>query len=260
MANSISAAQQKQLDEEGYVVIPEVLSSSEIKAYRVRLLDLAAAERADGSARQHAEGKGQHVRWLVNKGQAFEKLVAHPKVVPYFEHLLGADYTLSTLTSNLIYPGAVDNPFHVDHALSAMPEPLPSFPMFVNSLWLLDDFTPENGGTRFVPGSHRWLKKPPVKEDPLAVRHPEELRLNAPKGSVFLFNGATWHATGANTTHEARICLICFCCRSFLKPMFDFVQYLDPEAFERATVEMRRIYGFESWPGGLDVAERGGIE
>jgi hypothetical protein len=64
MANSISAAQQQQLDEEGYVVIPEVLSSSEIKAYRVRLLDLAAAERADGSARQHAEGKGQHVRWL----------------------------------------------------------------------------------------------------------------------------------------------------------------------------------------------------
>ena len=42
-----------------------------------------------------------------------------------------------------------------------MPEPLPSFPMFVNSLWLLDDFTPENGGTRFVPGSHRWLQKPP---------------------------------------------------------------------------------------------------
>ena len=42
--------------------------------------------------------------------------------------------------------------------------------------------------------------------------------------------------------------------------MFDFVQFLDPEAFERATVEMRRIYGFESWPGGLDVAERGGIE
>ena len=58
--------------------------------------------------RSHPTGRGQHVRWLVNKGREFERLVAHPRVVPYFEHLLGPDYTLSTLTSNLIYPGAAD--------------------------------------------------------------------------------------------------------------------------------------------------------
>ena len=252
MADPISAVQRKQLDKEGYVVIPDVLSADQIDAYRPRLLQLAAEERDDGSARQHAEGKGQHVRWLVNKGREFEKLVAHPKVVPYFEHLLGEDYTLSTLTSNLIYPGAPDNPFHVDNALGAMPEPLPSFPLYVNSLWLLDDFTPENGGTRFVPGSHRSLKKPPAPEDPQALYHPDEIRLSAPKGSVFLFNGAVWHATGANITDEARICLICFCCRSFLKPMFDFVQHIEPEVVERATPEMRRIYGFDSRPAGPD--------
>ena len=261
MDDLISAAEQEQLDEEGYVVIPDVLSIAEIESYRAQLLQLAEAERADGKAREHADGKGQHVRWLVNKGQAFEKLVAHHKVAPYFEHLLGKDYTLSTLTSNLIYPGAPDNPFHVDNALGAMPEPLPSFPMFVNSLWLLDDFTAENGGPRFVPGSHRWLKKPPTADDPQALCHPDEVRLSAPKGSVFLFNGAIWHATGANVTDRARICLICFCCRSFLKPMFDFVQHLQPEVVERATPEMRRIYGFDSRPGGLDVpkgeAERG---
>jgi ectoine hydroxylase-related dioxygenase (phytanoyl-CoA dioxygenase family) len=158
---TVSSKHQRQLDEEGYVVIPEVLSVAEIASYRARLLELAAAERADGSGRVHSEGRGQHVRWLVNKGREFERLVAHPMVVPYFEHLQGPDYTLSTLTSNLIYPGAADHPFHIDNALSAMPEPLPSFPMFVNSLWLLDDFTPENGSTRFVPGSHRWLQKPP---------------------------------------------------------------------------------------------------
>ena len=258
MSQIISPAQQKQLDAAGYVVIPEVLSDAEIKSYRARILALADAERADGSGREHTAGRGQHVRWLVNKGRDFEALVAHPKVVPCFEYLLGPDYILSTLTSNLIYPGAVDNPFHVDNALSAMPEPLPSFPMFVNSLWLLDDFAPENGATRFVPGSHRFLKKPPAPEDPLALFHLDEVRLSAPRGSVFLFNGAVWHATGANTTDEARVCLICFCCRSFLKPMFDFVRYIEPEVVERATEEMRRIYGFESSPQGPDVAEGGG--
>ena len=43
--------------------------------------------------------------------------------------------------------------------------------------------------------------------------------------------------------------------------MFDFVQHLQTEVVERATPEMRRIYGYDSQPGGLDVpkgeAERG---
>ena len=245
---TVSLEQKRQLDQQGYVIIPDVLSEPEIAVYRARLFELAEQERQDGSAIRHTGDKGQHVRWLVNKGELFEKMLAHPRVAPFFEYLLGEEYTLSTLTSNLIYPGAEEGHFHVDNALSAMPEPLPSFPMFVNSLWLLDDFTPENGGTRFVPGSHRSLKKPPPKEDPLSTCHPDQVRLSAPKGSVFLFNGAVWHAVGANRTDQARVCLICFCCRSFLKPMFDFVQHLKPEVAERATPEMRRMYGFDSLP------------
>ena len=108
MTHMISPAQQKQLDAAGYVVIPDVLSAAEIESYRTQLLALAEAEREGGSGRVHTDGRGQHVRYWVNKGRDFEALVAHPKVVPYFEYLLGEDYTLSTLTSNLIYPGAVD--------------------------------------------------------------------------------------------------------------------------------------------------------
>ena len=84
-------------------IVPDVLSESEIDAYRIRLLELA--EREDGSARVHTDDHGQLVRWLVNKGEMFERLVAHPKMVPFFEYLLGDDYTLSTLTSNIISPG-----------------------------------------------------------------------------------------------------------------------------------------------------------
>ena len=240
----IPEEQARDLDERGAIVIPDVLSISEIEAYKERLLALAAAERKDDSAILHTDGKGQHVRWLVNKGEMFERMVAHPKVTSYFEYLLGEDYTLSTLTSNIISPGAADGSYHVDNVLSTMPEPLPNFPMVANSLWLLDDFTPENGGTRYVPGSHRFFAKPPNG----LTNHPQEVRLAAPKGSVFLFNGAVWHSAGANHTDQPRIALICFCCRSFIKPMFDFIHYLKPEVVDRATPEMRRIYGFDSQP------------
>ncbi|NKB71725.1 MAG: hypothetical protein GKR89_32015 [Candidatus Latescibacteria bacterium] len=244
----LTPAQQRHLDDEGYIVIPEVLTPDEIAHYRTRLLELAASERADGSANLHTQDKGQLVRWLVNKGTEFERLLSHDKVVPFFEYLLGPDYILSTLTSNIISPGAADGGYHVDNALGAMPEPLPAFPLFVNSLWLLDDFSPENGGTRFVRYSHRSRVKPPADLE----SHPQEIRLSAPKGSVFLFNGALWHAAGANRTARQRIALICFCCRPFLKPMFDFVHHLQPEVLERATPHLRRLYGFDSQPKGPD--------
>ena len=114
----ITDAEKKQLDEQGCIVIPDVLSDEEIKVYRADILRLAEEEKQNGLARQHSDGHGQHVRWLVNKGEMYEQLVARPKVMPYFEHLLGPDYTLSTLTSNIIDPGAPDGGYHVDTGLT----------------------------------------------------------------------------------------------------------------------------------------------
>ena len=76
-----------------------------------------------------------------------------------------------------------------------------------------------------MPGGHRWLNTPP------------------PAGSVFLFNGATWQATGSNEAGGARVCLICFGCRSVLKPMFDYERHTGPAVAAWATEEMGRIYG-----------------
>ncbi len=246
---SLSDEQTRQLDELGYLVLPEVLSVDEVAFYRRRILELAEAERADGTAVRHTDNRGQHVRWLVNKGEEFERLLTDPTVTPVFEYLLGADYTLSTLTSNIVSPGAADGGSHVDGVIGSMPEPLPEQPMVANSLWLLDDFTPENGGTRYVPGSHRRRRKPSADSLP----DPQELRLSAPAGSVFIFNGGMWHGAGANQTDEARCALICFCCRSFLKPMFDFANHLHDDVRERMTPLLSRLYGIDSLPRGPDV-------
>ena len=75
----IPEEQQRELDEKGCILIPDVLSQSEIEVYRARLLELAKQEQGDGSAILHTNEMGQHVRWLVNKGEMFERLIAHPK-------------------------------------------------------------------------------------------------------------------------------------------------------------------------------------
>ena len=231
---------QQQLDERGYVILPDVLSADEVGHFRQRIL--ATAEQEPGHV-----NPTQHVRWLVNKGADFRRLLLHPAVDLWFRSLLGDDYTLSTLTSNVVRPGAPDGRYHADF-LDRVPEPLPEYALTVNSLWLLDDFTPENGGTRLVPGSHRWRRKPPKD----LATHPDEVRISAPAGSVLLFNGAVWHSSGANQTDRERVCLICFCLRSFMKPQFDFVHYLSDEAYADASTELKRLYGFTSWPQPID--------
>lgn len=55
--------------------------------------------------------------------------IARPKVMPFFEYLLGEVTSLSEVTSNIIKPGAPDGGYHVDSVLGMMPEPLPSFPV-----------------------------------------------------------------------------------------------------------------------------------
>jgi ectoine hydroxylase-related dioxygenase (phytanoyl-CoA dioxygenase family) len=237
---TLDAHRQQQLDADGYLILEDVLSPQEVSDYRERLLAQAASEPGRNNPTQH-------VRWLVNKGADYRKLLLHPATDPWFRHLLGDDYTLSTLTSNVVRPGAPDGRYHSDF-LDRVPEPLPEYALTANSLWLLDEFTADNGGTRLVPGSHRWRSKPPKD----LANHPNEIRVSAPAGSVLLFNGALWHSSGANQTGRERVCLICFCLRSFLKPQFDFVNYLSDEAYAAATPELRRLYGFTSWPQAAD--------
>ncbi len=234
-AAEITVEQRQQLDEQGYILIPDVLSAADVAHYRQRILDLGASE-------PDHERTQQFVRWLVNKGADFRNVLLHPRVDPLFRYLLGDTYTMSTLTSNIVRPGAADQRCHTDFQ-AGVPEPFPEgLCLTANSLWLLDDFTPENGGTRVVPGSHRRRRNPPADY----TSEPGEIRISAPAGSVLVINGALWHSSGANHTDRERVCLIWFNVRSFLKPQFDFVNYLCDEAYAEAQAnpDLLRLYGF----------------
>ena len=70
----------------------------------------------------------------------------------------------------------------------------------MNTVWMLDDFSAENGGTRVVPGSHKsGLEAPP---EGFCVRHVHQS--HAPAGSVLVFNGQCWHGGGANRSQRLR--------------------------------------------------------
>jgi ectoine hydroxylase-related dioxygenase (phytanoyl-CoA dioxygenase family) len=103
-------------------------------------------------------------------------------------------------------PGAEDQLLHRDEAVwSDVPRPEPELQLA--SVIAFVDFTPENGATRVVPGSHRWpdrsanvfeqMQGPGPRSDQIAYAE-------MPAGSAVVYLGGTLHGGGANTSQVAR--------------------------------------------------------
>jgi len=94
------------------------------------------------------------------------------------------DFKLSSLNFRAALPGHGRQPLHADYG---GPVP-PGEYQVCNSIWLLDDFTADNGATRVVPGSHRFARRAREALADPAAPHPDEVRLIAPAGTVVVFN------------------------------------------------------------------------
>jgi ectoine hydroxylase-related dioxygenase (phytanoyl-CoA dioxygenase family) len=238
----LSDAQKSQLDEQGFLLLEKVITADE--ADELRRLSMALAEQDRAAGRNYTYlGEGAQRVWnLVNKGEAFERVIQHPRVLAAMEYLLGSDCTLSSFTVNIIKPGARDGGLHIDYPLAAMPKPRPGFPLVANSVWFLDDFTLENGATSCVPGSHRRLEALPEP----GAQYDDETQMTGPKGSVMIINGAVWHGSSTNRTHRERVALLGFFCRAFMKPQQDHLKIVSQAVIDRATPTLRRLLGLNS--------------
>ena len=103
-------------------------------------------------------------------------------------------------------PGAEEQVLHRDEAVwSDVPKPSPELQLATVIAFV--DFTRDNGGTRIVPGSHRWpdrallpaeqFVQPPPMPDQIAYAE-------MPAGSAVVYTGGTIHAGGSNTTNVPR--------------------------------------------------------
>ena len=216
----LTDTEKSQLDKQGFTLLRDVIPTDEVNELRRLSMALATDERASGRGAMYLDNRAQRVWNLVNKGEPFERAIQHPRILAAMEYLLGEDCMLSSFTVNIINPEANEGGLHIDYPLRLMPDPRPSFPLIANSVWLLDDFTLENGATRCVPGSHLRLEGGPEP----GVKYDDEVQVCGPKGSALIVNGALWHASSANHTEGDRVGLLGFFCRSFLKPQQDHLK------------------------------------
>src|ERR1700722_9461607 len=152
MRNDIEAIVAK-VEADGVCVVPDFIPRDLLAQIRSSVDALNAAERESGAGFLESEGANQRVFNLVNKGEVFEQIVQHEEVMAAMKKLLGGDFILSGFSSNTTGPGGEEMTLHSDS--SYVPPPHPEYLLAANAVWMIDDFTEENGGTRYVQGSHK---------------------------------------------------------------------------------------------------------
>jgi len=189
-----SAQSRFELDAYGYTVLERVIDADTAAALAA---SLTAADEAIGTDYVHQEAYARHVMSVLSWDERFVALIDDPQVLGAVEAALGPAVILGSINARIVRPGDPDQPFHSD-----IPPQLrkAGAPVMVQAVWMLDGFTPDNGATRIVPGSHRA----PEVEPPPDVEVPHWVTPTGPAGSVLLFNGQCWHGGGANRSGAIR--------------------------------------------------------
>jgi ectoine hydroxylase-related dioxygenase (phytanoyl-CoA dioxygenase family) len=213
-------------------------------------------------------GVNQRISFLVNKGQVLRDLITHPVALGLAEHVLGKEFLLCSFAANIANKGGVLEDLHRDSwwmpvpihkddhdyvkvghrkRNTQLPDSAPKDvvvpPVMCVVVWMLTDFTEENGGTRLVPGSNLRPDNP-VSSVPHVV---PSIAATGKAGSVVMWDGRLWHATGQNLTDDPRIGLLCAYCGPLIRPHENYFLGLDPAVLDQASDKLLDLLGYSSW-------------
>jgi hypothetical protein len=210
MTMPIPIAHARRLDEEGYVRLDGFIAPGRHRRIVERIDALFAEEGETAGSEFRQEPGARRLANLADKGAVFIDCVVDETVGQYLAHVLGPRFKLSSLNARSANPhSAQSQPLHID--AGALPDEIGYW--VCNTVWLLDDFTTENGALRVVPGSHRSGQRPQdVLADPEQT-HPDEVLVTGRAGDLVVMNSHLWHGGTANRTGGRRLALHAFYCR-----------------------------------------------
>ena len=247
--SALSEAETTLLDQQGYVSLGRLLSPQQLLAVQTRLQELlneegerAGSELHDSPYIRHPKEEGaDRLADLVNKDPLFDVFYTHPKVLAGVAHVLGASIKLSSLNYRAALPGYGLQKLHADWH-----EPVASGDYKVcNTIWLLDDFSAANGATRLVPGTQRSGVLPQEALDDPWAPHPDEVLIEAPAGTVVIFNSHTWHGGTVNHTESPRRAVHSYFCRRDQPQQVDQQRYFRQETRSRLDEKARWLLNVE---------------
>ena len=130
------------------------------------------------------------IQKLTQLDRIFRDLALNPASLALQNYLMAGQTRLSSANCFVKWQGdfgyGPQLGLHADQG--ATPTPWGAVAHTANSTWCLTDYTLAGGALAYVPGSHREGMPAPPPE-----RVQDAIPAEAPKGSVIVWHGATWH-------------------------------------------------------------------
>jgi ectoine hydroxylase-related dioxygenase (phytanoyl-CoA dioxygenase family) len=225
--------------DQGYVVVPDVLSESTLTAVRQQLEPYLQGE---FPGRNDFEGlRSERVYALLDKAPAVAELVANDAILPLLDSVMEPNYLLSACLAIQLHPGETAQTWHYDDAFVSLPMPRPHYS--VSTIWAIDDFTAENGATEVLPFSHRWGDDGPVVDGP-----GDAVVAEMTAGSVIVFLGTTLHRGGANRSSGDRLAITPQYCAPWARPQETFTLSVRREMAAQYPERVRELLGYSIHP------------
>lgn len=233
----------ERIRERGFAVVPGLLDEETIAVMKEELQRAIDKDLAAWNGREYPD------RWMVHnlmvRHPVFAKFLENRFLHAYLGPLLGDTCILYAYTSSSMPPSGANysHRVHVDS-----PRVILGYWTNVGVMVALDDYTAENGATRFLPYSFED-ENPPVMED--FLDRSEQTFPNA--GEAVIFNARTWHMGGMNRSSSPRHALTLNVCRSYMRQRFDYPRLVGPETLDHVGETGRRFLGFNvRMPASLD--------
>lgn len=222
---------------EGWAIFEAAISGDLVQRMRddiVAAWDVCRAIQEKNGVANDAELTVHH---LIGNGMSFLDYIEESAPLdPYFQSYFAGRYILNS------FGGAINTRGRTSYA-QRIHRDIRSFsgdmPLLLNTLVMLDDFTPQNGATWMMTGGHRLPDKP---SDEAFLAGAEQAV--APAGSILVFDSNLWHSGGQNTTDKPRRSVTPMYCKPFMKQQFDYPRALGYDA--DLSPHARQVIGYNA--------------
>lgn len=215
----------------GYVHFPGVISRDLVARLSTGIDDAIAKARAN----KHAIGNYAYL--AQNEGPAFVELLELSPLQSYIDLILTDTCIISgysVISNEPHQKNPIQTSIHRDHARFSRP-----YLLTLNLLYLVDDFTKENGATYLLPGSQHAGEKPSEE-----YFYKNAIRIEGKAGDAVIFDSLAWHAGGVNETEQSRRGITKVYVRSYMRTQFDMPRATKPEVAEQLSERSRRLLAF----------------
>jgi len=234
--------QSQELKEKGYSIIRNQVAED--------WLNLLSKE-VDKAFKEHKTIQVENNSDITSDGVALHVLVDSPVFIEFLQTLLDSGF-IQSLQDNFFYSKCILNSMSALNNLPNQPNFSAvvhrdlrfysgQFPIMLNCLIMVDDFTIENGATYLLSGSHLEERRP-VDEEFFS----KATQVTGKRGDIVVFNANVWHSSAPNTTQGNRRAIPFTVSRSFMKQLLDYPRAIGYEKVHDFTPEMQQFLGYNS--------------